>query len=188
MDTLSSLAAEAHTCTRCPLSRSRTLAVPGEGPSNATILLIGEAPGRNEDLHGRPFVGAAGKKLEGLLAQAGLAREDVFITSVVKCRPPENRVPTFEEATTCKIKFLQPQIHLIRPALIGLMGRTAISHVLGEKIDLETMHGKVLERNGQRYMILYHPAAMIYNQNLKAVMEKDFRELTPHGGEKHAFR
>lgn len=165
------------TCTRCPLSTTRTRAVPGEGPSNPRIMLIGEAPGRNEDEQGRPFCGAAGKKLEMLLAHAGMTREQVFITSVVKCRPPENRVPTEVEASTCKSHFLFPQIQLLKPQVIGLMGKTAIQHVLGEDISLTQMHGKIIERKGQKYAILYHPAAMIYNQSLAETMKKDFRDV-----------
>ncbi|MEK6971045.1 MAG: uracil-DNA glycosylase [archaeon] len=164
-------------CTLCPLSNGRTHAVPGEGPQSPRVMLIGEAPGRNEDVHGKPFCGAAGKKLDGLLSHAGLRREDVFITSVVKCRPPENRVPAPEEALTCKTHYLFPQIQLLKPAIIGLMGRTAIQHVLGEDISLPQMHGKIIERGGQKYAILYHPAAMIYNQSLTATMMSDFLSL-----------
>lgn len=163
-------------CTRCPLSQTRTHAVPGEGPAHPRIMLIGEAPGRNEDEQGKPFCGAAGKKLEMLLHHAGLSREQVFITSVVKCRPPENRVPTLEEAGTCKSHYLFPQIQLLKPQVIGLMGRTAIQHVLGEDISLTQMHGKIIERNGQKYSILYHPAAMIYNQSLVETMKQDFKD------------
>lgn len=164
-------------CTLCPLHATRTHAVPGEGPARPHIFLVGEAPGRNEDLQGRPFVGAAGKKLEGLLENAGLRREDIFITSVAKCRPPENRVPTETEAVTCKTNYLQKQFELLKPAVIGLMGRTAIAHVLNENVSLDAMHGKTLERDGQTYMILYHPAAMIYNQSLAATMVEDFKAL-----------
>ncbi|MEK6820909.1 MAG: uracil-DNA glycosylase, partial [archaeon] len=122
------------TCQLCPLGKTRILAVPGEGPARPRVMLIGEAPGRNEDESGRPFFGAAGKRLDALLENAGLNRNDVFITSVVKCRPPNNRVPTLEEATTCKTHYLEKQILLLQPVLIGLMGRTAIQHVLGEPI------------------------------------------------------
>lgn len=179
MDSISSLAQCIQTCQLCPLSRERVHAVPGEGPSQPKIMLIGEAPGRNEDETGRPFCGAAGKKLEMLLESAGLKREDVFITSVVKCRPPENRVPTLEEAHTCKTHFLFEQIKLLQPKIIGLMGRTAIAHVLeNEIVDMNVMHGKTIQKNGQTYMILYHPAAMIYNQKLIEMMKQDFSQLS----------
>ncbi len=178
MDTLSALHQKINACQLCPLSKTRAHAVPGEGPSHPKIMLIGEAPGRNEDETGRPFCGAAGKKLDMLLESAGLSREQVFITSVVKCRPPENRVPTLDEAFTCKKNYLFEQINILQPKIIGLMGRTAISHVLeNEKIDLEKMHGQIIEKNNQRYAILYHPAAMIYNQSLKQTMMKDFLSL-----------
>lgn len=164
-------------CTECLLHATRTHAVPGEGPARPHIMLIGEAPGRNEDETGRPFCGAAGKKLDVLLHRAGLERSDVFITSVVKCRPPENRVPTLEEASACKTYYLQKQIDILQPKIIGLMGRTAIEHVLGEPISLDAMHGKTLVRGGQTYLILYHPAAMIYNQKLTETMVQDFSSL-----------
>ncbi len=181
MSTLSLLHEKINACQLCPLSATRTKAVPGEGPLNAKIMLIGEAPGRNEDETGRPFCGAAGKKLDDLLAAAGLHRKDVFITSVVKCRPPENRVPTLNEAHTCKKNYLFEQIKILQPKIIGLMGRTAIAHVLeNETIDLNEMHGKTMEKNGQTYMILYHPAAMIYNQKLRDTMMSDFRLLKEH--------
>ncbi|MFH0970458.1 MAG: uracil-DNA glycosylase [Candidatus Diapherotrites archaeon] len=165
------------TCQLCPLGKTRSHAVPGEGPSTPSVMLIGEAPGRNEDEQGRPFCGAAGKKLDMLLENAGLQRSNVFITSVVKCRPPNNRVPTENEAFTCKSTFLLPQIQLLKPVVIGLMGRTAIQHVLGEDVSLTQMHGKIITHNGQQYVILYHPAAMIYNASLQSVLEKDFKEL-----------
>ncbi len=173
---LESLRREITQCTRCPLSQTRMHAVPGEGPSLPRIMLIGEAPGRNEDEQGKPFCGAAGKKLEMLLGGAGLKREHVFITSVLKCRPPENRIPTQVEAHTCKSHFLFPQIQLLKPTIIGLMGKTAIQHVLGEDISLAQFHGKIIERGGQKYAILYHPAAMIYNQSLVDTMKKDFKD------------
>ncbi len=174
---LQNLRERIQTCQLCPLSRTRAHAVPGEGPENPSVMLIGEAPGRNEDEQGKPFCGAAGKKLDELLTHAGVARQEVFITSMVKCRPPENRLPTLEEASTCKSHYLFPQMHVLKPKMIGLMGKVAIEHVLGENISLTQMHGKTLEKNNQTYMILYHPAAMIYNQALKQTMMEDFKEL-----------
>ncbi len=164
-------------CTQCPLYKSRTLAVPGEGPENPSLMLIGEAPGKNEDLQGKPFCGAAGKKLDLMLETAGLHRKDIFITSILKCRPPENRAPLKEEAEMCTHMWLQPQIQLLKPRVIGLMGNTAIRWVLGENFsfNLSQDHGKIFRQNGHAYVILYHPAAMIYNQKLKEVMENDFR-------------
>jgi DNA polymerase len=166
-------------CTQCPLYRTRTHAVPGEGPERPALMLIGEAPGKNEDLEGRPFCGAAGKKLDAMLEVAGLHRKDIFITSILKCRPPENRVPTKEEGEMCTHTWLWPQIQLLKPKLIGLMGNTAIKWVLGEKFEcnLSKDHGKIITHQGHDYVLLYHPAAMIYNQSLKETMEKDFGKV-----------
>lgn len=166
-------------CTQCPLYRTRTHAVPGEGPAEPQLMLIGEAPGKNEDLEGRPFVGAAGKKLTDMLAGAGLAREDIFITSVLKCRPPENRIPTKEEGEECTHSWLRPQIQLLKPKLIGLMGNTAVKWVLGDSFafNLSKDHGKIITQYGHTYVLLYHPAAMIYNQSLKQTMEEDFKAV-----------
>ena len=164
-------------CVSCALHETRTKTVPGEGPSNPNIMLIGEAPGRNEDEQGKPFCGAAGKQLDGFLEQAGLLRKDIFITSVIKCRPPNNRVPKIEEASTCKQKWLHYQIQTLQPKIIGLMGRTAIQHLLDGKINLGKQHGTIIIHNNQKYMILYHPAATIYNQSLKQTIVDDFKTL-----------
>ena len=166
-------------CTQCPLYKNRTHSVPGEGPENPSLMLIGEAPGKNEDLQGKPFVGAAGKKLNELLENAGIKRSEIFITSVNKCRPPENRPPTKDEAEMCMHLWLTPQMHLLKPKVIGLMGRTAISYVMGEDFsyNLEKDHGKIIEKDGKKFVLLYHPAAMIYNQKLKQTMETDFKNL-----------
>lgn len=167
------------TCVQCPLHKTRTHAVPGEGPHRPQLMLIGEAPGRNEDLQGRPFVGAAGKKLTAMIESAGLKREEVYITSIVKCRPPENRVPTKLEGETCTHIWLWPQIQLLNPKIIGLMGNTAMRWVLGEDApyNLAKDHGKIITHQGHTYALLYHPAAMIYNQSLKQTMEDDFKKV-----------
>jgi DNA polymerase len=164
-------------CTNCPLYETRIKAVPGEGPSNPKIMLIGEGPGRNEDEQGRPFCGAAGKQLNGFLEQAGLFRKDIFITSIIKCRPPNNRVPKMEEANACK-KWLFKQIQILKPKIIGLMGRTAVQHLLESKIDLAKQHGTIVVHNNQPFMILYHPAAVIYNQSLEQTIAEDFKALS----------
>lgn len=174
---LAALHAEIQGCQLCPLAQTRTHAVPGEGPLRPHILLIGEAPGKNEDLQGKPFVGAAGKVLNGLLEGAGVRREDVFITSICKCRPPENRVPTELEATTCTSNYLEKQIDILQPKVIGLMGKTAIKYMLGEEVNLQKMHGQPIKRGNRTFMILYHPAAMIYNQKLKETMIEDFSTM-----------
>lgn len=169
-------------CTQCPLYKTRTHAVPGEGPEKPALMLIGEAPGKNEDLEGRPFVGAAGMKLSAMLESAGLKREEIFITSVLKCRPPENRLPTKEEGEECTHSWLNPQMQLLNPKLIGLMGNTAVKWVLGNDFvfNLSKDHGKIITQYGRSYVLLYHPAAMIYNQSLKTTMEEDFKKVAGH--------
>ena len=169
-------------CTQCPLYKTRTHAVPGEGPNKPALMLIGEAPGKNEDLEGRPFVGAAGKKLSAMLESAGLKREEIFITSVLKCRPPENRLPTKEEGEECTHSWLNPQIQLLNPKIIGLMGNTAVKWVLGNDFvfNLSKDHGRMITQYGHTYVLLYHPAAMIYNQSLKTTMEEDFKKVAGH--------
>ncbi len=162
-------------CTRCPLSLTRTSAVPGEGPPDAAVVIIGEGPGRNEDLQGRPFVGAAGKQLDGLLKDAGLARDDVYITNVVKCRPPENRRPTEAEAEACH-PYLERQIVLLRPEVIVLLGDSALKRFLPEE-TLGGAHGRLFTRGGLALFPTYHPAAMIYNRTLEKVSSEDFKAL-----------
>jgi uracil-DNA glycosylase family 4 len=174
-DSLSAVAAEVSVCTRCPLSLSRTKAVPGEGPSDARVVIIGEGPGRSEDVEGRPFVGAAGRELERLLKNAGLRREDVFITNVVKCRPPDNRRPTSDEADACD-PYLQRQLDLIRPKVVVLLGDSALKRFLpGE--SLGKAHGKLFDKELFALFATYHPAAMMYNRSLESVVYEDFKTL-----------
>ncbi len=174
-DSLSQVADEVTSCTLCPLHLSRLHAVPGEGKPDAAVMLIGEAPGRNEDLQGRPFVGAAGKKLESLILEAGLRREDVFITNVVKCRPPENRKPTASESEACK-PYLERQMSIISPRVLVLLGDTALKRFLPEE-SLGRAHGKIFSHGALEIFVTFHPAAMIYNHGLEDVMREDFRAL-----------
>jgi uracil-DNA glycosylase len=174
-DSLSAVAEEVRRCTKCPLSLNRTNAVPGEGPSDAAVVIIGEGPGRNEDLMGRPFVGAAGKQLDGLLRDAGLARDDVYITNVVKCRPPENRRPTEAEAEACH-PYLERQVELLHPAVVVLLGDSALKRFLPEQ-TLSGAHGRLFRRSGLALFPTYHPAAMIYNRALEKVSSEDFKAL-----------
>jgi uracil-DNA glycosylase family 4 len=162
-------------CEKCGLCKTRTNTVPGYGSAEAEILFIGEGPGKNEDEQGRPFVGAAGKILESMLGEIGLTREDVFITNVVKCRPPMNRDPLPEEVEAC-YGYLEKQVDLIKPKIIVLLGRHAMDRFLpGLKISLD--HGKPKRRNGQVYYPIYHPAATIYHQALRVDLEKDFKRI-----------
>lgn len=172
---LDEIAAEIRVCTRCELHRTRTNSVPGEGPADARIMVIGEAPGWNEDQQGRPFVGAAGKFLEELLGAAGLKRSDVFITNVVKSRPPGNRDPLPDEIVACA-PFLQRQIDTIDPDVIVTLGRFSMAKWFpGERIS--RIHGQP-KQDGKRLIVpMYHPAAALHQQALKATILEDFGKL-----------
>jgi uracil-DNA glycosylase len=174
-DSLALVSAEVTRCTKCPLSLTRSSAVPGEGQPDADVVVIGEGPGRNEDLQGRPFVGAAGKQLDALLKGAGLGRDQVYITNVVKCRPPENRRPTGAEADACQ-PYLNRQLALVRPKVVVLLGDSALKRFLPEE-SLGAAHGKLFRQREFSLFPTYHPAAMIYNRDLEKVTEDDFKEL-----------
>jgi uracil-DNA glycosylase len=174
-DSLEKIAAEVRGCPLCKLARTRKNAVPGEGQLSAKILFIGEAPGRSEDEKGRPFVGAAGRVLDNLLKKAGIERSQVFITNIVKCRPPNNRVPKEDELTACR-PYLDRQIALIKPKVICILGRTAYSSLLGGS-SITANRGKILKRAGQKYFLTFHPAAVIYNKGLLSVLEADLKKL-----------
>ena len=163
-------------CTNCELSLTRTHAVPGEGSFQSKIMLVGEAPGYYEDNIGIPFVGAAGKKLDMILESAGINRNDVYITNIVKCRPPNNRVPTKEEEMAC-VDFINQEIEIVNPKIICVMGNTAYGTLLGGK-EITKNHGKIIEKNGKRFFVTFHPAATIYNQKLIDELKKDFKKLS----------
>lgn len=167
---------EIHNCRKCILWKTRTNAVPGAGKPSAKIMFIGEAPGREEDLQGMPFVGMAGRLLNELLAWAGLKRGEVYITSILKCRPPSNRKPKEKEIKAC-MPWLKNQIGLIGPKIICLLGLVAAKAILEEEIKIEKFHGRVIEKNSWKYFILYHPAAGVRNKNLVPIMKKDFQKL-----------
>ncbi|MHA1860176.1 MAG: type-4 uracil-DNA glycosylase [Candidatus Asgardarchaeia archaeon] len=181
---LESIAEQIKTCTLCPLAQTRTNPVPGEGNPKAEIMFVGEAPGKNEDLQGRPFVGKAGQLLNELLEGVGLKREDIFITNIVKCRPPGNRDPRPEEIQACA-PYLDKQIEVISPKAIVGLGRYASQHLF-EKYGLEfpgitTAHGRPYKIDNLYHHFLifpiYHPAAAIYNQRLRPILEEDFKTL-----------
>lgn len=174
-DSLEKIAAEVRGCPLCKLARTRKNAVPGEGQLAARIMFVGEAPGRSEDEKGRPFVGAAGRILDDLLEKAGIERSQVFITNVVKCRPPNNRVPEDDEAAACR-PYLDRQIALIKPRVICILGRTAYSSLLGGS-SITANRGKIVEKEGQKYFLTFHPAAAIYNKSLLAALETDLKKL-----------
>ena len=173
---LEKLAKQIKVCTRCELHRSRTEAVPGEGPTHAEIMFIGEGPGASEDKQGRPFVGASGKFLDRLLEQASLTRTEVFITNVVKCRPPGNRDPLPDEIEVCTSNYLQHQIAIVNPSIIVTLGRHSMGLFFkGAKIT--QIHGQ-MRKVGERFVIaMFHPAAALHQQSLKSTIMEDFARL-----------
>jgi len=174
-------------CTVCPLARTRTHAVPGEGPHTARIMAVGEAPGEREDLTGRPFVGSAGQLLTRLLESVGLQRSDLYICNVLKCRPPGNRDPEPAEVDACA-HFLDEQIALIRPDVILLLGRHAVARLLPGLPGISRLHGKRIVRGDRTYVPLYHPAAALYNAALLRTLEEDMRLVRGYLDEAEAER
>jgi DNA polymerase len=171
---LQDLADAVRTCTRCRLHEGRTHAVPGEGPLNPSIFFVGEGPGREEDVQGRPFVGSAGKVLDGLLADAGVARSEVFITSVVKCRPPGNRNPKADEMAACR-PYLLRQIELVQPRVIVTLGHSGLRGLLGVRGTLSELRTRRFEYEGIPVRPSYHPAAVLYNRRLRDRLLEDIR-------------
>jgi uracil-DNA glycosylase family 4 len=178
------LVSEILSCTRCPLYSSRTRAVPGEGPLNASIMFVGEAPGRSEDLEGRPFVGSAGKLLDSLLSSIGVERGSVYITNVVKCRPPGNREPFDSEVRACN-PYLRRQISMIKPKIIVALGRIAgrtLYEMAGLRWDsIRAARGRVervrVEGVDLMLTVTFHPAAALYNPGLREELENDFKNV-----------
>ena len=175
MSELSKLAEQVAVCTQCILSKSRTKAVPGEGPENAQILFVGEGPGFHEDKQGRPFVGAAGQFLEELLAGIGMKREEVFITNVVKCRPPGNRDPMPEEIEACRA-YLDRQIELINPRVVVTLGRYSMARWF-PNAKISAIHGQPRKIEGRLIVPMFHPAAALHQPSLRKDVEADFRKL-----------
>jgi len=171
---LPGLAARIRRCTRCDLHRSRARAVPGEGPSRAHIFLLGEAPGRNEDAEGRPFVGLAGRILDEALGRAGIDRDRTFITNVVKCRPPENRTPRVREMAACR-PYLLAQLAAARPRVIVALGQSAVRDVLGASASLADARGTWSSFGSTPVLATYHPAAVLYNRRLMPKLVADLR-------------
>src|SRR5438270_10794416 len=176
---LPSLSAAVHNCRRCPLGHSRTRAVPGVGPAGARIMIVGEAPGQNEDQQGEPFVGAAGKLLDQLLRGIGLSRGDVFITNILKCRPPGNRDPQPAEADACS-PYLPPQLRLIHPEVVLVLGRHALARRLPGYESISRLHGKVVGRRGVSYIPIYHPASALYNSFLMGPLVLELKDVKAH--------
>jgi uracil-DNA glycosylase family 4 len=162
-------------CTKCELSKTRNNSVPGKGNFKSDVIFVGEAPGKNEDMKGEPFIGIAGKKLSIALENAGITRDDVYITNIVKCRPPKNRVPTTNERDTCQ-NYLKKEIEIIKPKIICILGNTAFNSLLDGK-EIIKFRGKIVRKNNQLYFLTIHPAATIYNQKLIGVLKKDMKKL-----------
>jgi len=162
-------------CPDCDLCKTRTHAVPGEGPPGAEVMLVGEGPGFYEDQQARPFVGPAGRFLEELLASVGLSRSQVYITNVVKCRPPDNRDPLPSEIEACR-KYLQNQIELIRPRVIVTLGRYSLAWFF-PKDTISKVHGHIRQRDGIFFLHMYHPAAALHAGNLRKTILEDFKRV-----------
>jgi uracil-DNA glycosylase len=173
---LEKLAKQIVVCTKCELHRSRKNAVPGEGPTHAEIMFIGEGPGAREDEQGRPFVGASGKFLDQLLEQAGVTRADVWITNVVKCRPPGNRDPLPDEVEICTSNYLQHQIKIVNPSIIVTLGRFSMGLFFkGAKIT--QIHGQMRKVDDRFVIAMFHPAAALHQLSLKSTIMADFAKL-----------
>lgn len=173
---LQQLHTEVRACKLCGLHATRTQAVPGVGPCPADIMIVGEAPGFNEDRQGEPFVGAAGKLLDTLLARIGLGRSDVYITNVLKCRPPQNRDPMPNEAEACS-PYLARQLALVQPKVVLILGRHALERLLPGQGSISRIHGSMVRRGEVAYVPLYHPAAALHNGALVADLEHDFDQV-----------
>jgi DNA polymerase len=163
-------------CRKCALSQSRTHVVFGEGNPNAEIMFVGEAPGQNEDLQNRPFVGAAGKLLSEFLSRIGLRREEVYIANVIKCRPPENRSPMAEEIESC-LPYLWKQIELIKPRVICTLGNHAAQALLNKKVSITKVRGQHFQIRNFFVFPMLHPAAALHQGNLRRSVEEDFLNL-----------
>jgi DNA polymerase len=163
-------------CHRCPLGDTRTTLVFGVGDPGARVVLVGEAPGKNEDLKGEPFVGAAGQLLNELLGEAGLDRRDVYIANVLKCRPPGNRDPEQAEIETCT-PFLREQIRVIDPVVLVTLGNFATKFVLKTDVGITRLHGKLQVAGRFKVLPVYHPAATIYDRGKRDDLFADFRLL-----------
>lgn len=173
---LDELRAQVAACRQCPLCEGRTQTVFGVGNPEARVLIVGEAPGKNEDLQGEPFVGAAGKYLNELLAIAGLTRDEVFIANVLKCRPPSNRDPRPEEIQTCT-PFLREQTRTIDPEFIVTLGNFATKFILKTDVGITRLHG-TLQRAGRfKVFPIFHPAAALYDGSKREALENDFTTL-----------
>jgi len=177
------IAMEISVCEKCPLSEGRFHAVPGIGSAEADIVFIGEGPGAQEDKAGEPFVGAAGKFLDEMLGDIKMERKDVFITNIVKCRPPNNRDPLPDEARICTENYLWRQLEIINPIIIATLGRHAMYRFVPMDKKISEVHGILFHlespKSGRVFNVLplYHPAAALYNGGMRDTLKKDFKKI-----------
>lgn len=163
-------------CKKCKLCQNRTNIVFGTGNKNAELMFIGEGPGADEDKEGIPFVGKAGKLMNEAFKGLGINREEVYIANIVKCRPPQNRVPEEDEATNC-LNYLRNQVILVKPKIIVLLGSTALKNILGKEYGITNTRGKWIEKKGIKYMPTWHPAALLRDENKKIEFWNDLKEV-----------
>lgn len=175
MSELSELCQQVRDCSKCQLHQGRTKAVPGEGPENAVIMFIGEAPGFHEDRQGRPFVGAAGQFLNELLGSINVKREEVYITNVVKCRPPGNRDPEQEELDACQ-PYIDRQIELIKPRLIITLGRFSMARYF-KGVNISRVHGQPKKVGDFIIYPMFHPAAALHQPKYRSMIEEDMLKI-----------
>lgn len=173
---LDHIAGQVRACTLCRLCESRAHAVPGEGNPNADVVFVGEGPGKKEDEQGIPFCGASGKFLDELLASINMSRKDIFITNIVKCRPPGNRDPLPDEKEVCTETYLNCQIEAIKPLLIVTLGRHALTHFI-PNLKISEVHGQPKRHHDQVYLALYHPAVALYNGGMRQTLIEDFQAI-----------
>ena len=165
-----------HACHKCRLCETRNNVVPGEGDAHARLMFIGEGPGRDEDLQGRPFVGRSGELLTRMIHAIGLERDEVYICNIVKCRPPQNRNPEPDEAAAC-MNYLRAQVALVRPQVIVLLGKVACRYTLNQEISVMRDHGKWFERKGTWFMPTFHPSALLRDPSKKRDAWEDFQKI-----------
>ncbi len=163
-------------CTACPLWKSRLLAVPGQGIGAAKIMVIGEAPGIEEDRSGLPFIGRSGQFLEKELAKIGISRNNLYITNSVKCHPPQNRLPHSKEIHTCHDLWLEKQIEILKPSLIILLGKAAVFSLLG-KSEVGKIHGKIIKKDKLTFFVMYHPSAALRFDKTREIFREDIQKL-----------
>lgn len=163
-------------CKKCKLCQNRTNIVFGTGNKNAELMFIGEGPGADEDKEGIPFVGKAGKLMNEAFKGLGINREEVYIANIVKCRPPQNRVPEEDEATNC-LNYLRNQVILVKPKIIVLLGSTALKNILGKEYGITNTRGKWIEKKGIKYMPTWHPAALLRDENKKIEFWNDLKQV-----------